>query len=137
VTTLKTLTPLTTLSTSARGTATADEIWSRYADVRRWSQWAPQIRRVDADGDTLRAGLSGTVRPLVGPGVRFVVEDVDAAARTWAWRVRLGPVGLVRMHLVHGVEPDGSTWLRVTGLLPVVAGYLPLARFALGRLVKA
>lgn len=127
----------TTLTTRARGTATADEVWDRYADVRRWSQWAPQIRRVDADGTTLRTGLSGTVRPVVGPGVRFVVEDVDETARTWAWRVKVGPVGLVRMHLVHGVEADGSTWLRVTGLLPVVAGYLPLARIALGRLVKA
>lgn len=131
------MTLLTTLTTRARGTATADEVWDRYADVRRWSEWAPQIRRVDADGSMLRTGLTGVVRPLVGPGVRFVVEDVDEAARTWAWRVRLGPVGLVRMHLVHGVEPDGSTWLRVTGLLPVVAGYLPLARFALGRLVAA
>lgn len=128
---------MTTVTVRARGSAPADEIWDRYADVRRWPQWAPQIRNVDADGTTLRAGLRGTVRPVVGPGVRFVVEDVDAAARTWAWRVQLGPVGLVRMHLVHGVEDDGSTWLRATGLLPVVVGYAPLARFALGRLVKA
>ena len=41
------------------------------------------------------------------------------------------------MHLVHGVDDDGGTWLQVSGLLPVVAGYAPLARFALGRLVRA
>lgn len=134
---VRSLARVTTLTIRARGTATADEVWDRYADVRRWSEWAPQIRGVDADGTTLHAGLSGTVRPIVGPGVRFMVEDVDAAARTWAWRVRVGPVGLVRMHLVHGVESDGSTWLKVSGLLPVVAGYAPLARLALGRLVKA
>ena len=125
---------MTTLTIRARGTATADEVWDRYADLRRWSEWSPQIRRVDADGHTLRAGMTGTVRPIVGPGVRFTVEAVDEAARTWSWRVRLG---LVRLHLEHGVDEDGGTWLAVSGLLPVVVGYLPPARLALSRLVKA
>ena len=49
-----------------------------------------------------------------------------------------GPLGLPRLHLVHGVEATAggsATWLVVTGGLPVVAAYAPLARLALGRLV--
>ena len=50
--------------------------------------------------------------------------------------MRLGPL---RLSLWHGVEPDPAgtaTWLRVHGPAVVVAGYLPMARMALHRLVS-
>ncbi len=62
---------------------------------------------------------------------------VDEAAREWTWEARLGPL---RLRLEHGVtaHPAGSaTWLRVHGPLPVIMGYAPVARIALGRLVSA
>ena len=81
----------------------------------------------------MRAGL--LPRPTLA--VAFRVLAVDEAAREWAWEARLGPV---RLRLEHGVteHPAGSsTWLRVHGPLLVIAGYAPVARVALGRLVAA
>jgi hypothetical protein len=40
----------------------------------------------------------------------------------------------VHLRLRHGVERDGAAWLTVRGPAPLVAAYLPVARFALHRL---
>lgn len=132
---------MATLTLRARGRAPASTAWERYVEPDRWPDWAPQIQRVDVDADRLVAGTRGTVRAGLLPAptvpIPFEVLDVDEAGRTWAWRVRLGPVSL---RLEHGVTArgDGSaTWLRVHGPLPVVLAYAPVARLALGRLVAA
>jgi hypothetical protein len=120
---------------SASGPVSAAEVWERYAVPGRWSGWAPQIAGVAASADRIAPGVTGTVRGPLGMRVAFTVRDVDEAARTWTWGVRLGPV---RLELDHGVteRPGGSvTWLRVRGPAPVVAAYLPVARLALHRLV--
>ena len=127
------------LNLKARGPADVALAWERYADPGLWSTWAPQIQRVDTDMSRLRAGGQGVVRAGVLPhptlGIRFSVLDVDEEARSWVWKVNLGPVRLV---LEHGVEPEGTgsiTSLRLRGPLPVLLAYAPVARFALGRLV--
>lgn len=125
-----------------RGDAAPDTAWERYADPALWSSWSPQIQRVDLDAPRLVTGARGTVRagvllPRPRLPVPFTVLEVDEAARTWAWSVR---VGIVTLHLEHGVvpEPGGcATWLTIRGPAPVVAAYAPLARLALGRLVRA
>ena len=99
----------------------------------------PQLRRVEYAPSRLTAGTGGRV---VGPGgvwADFWIEDVDEAARRWTWTVRRGPLTLV---LEHGVETAGAgvgagsrTWLAIRGPAPVVVPYLPLARYALHRLV--
>lgn len=137
---------------TARGTADPDEVWDRYLRPSRWSEWSPQIRRVDTDGDRLVPGLGGVVRGPLGLAVPFRVETVesDSAIRSWTWRVSVGPVAL---RLVHAVIPldggtaygpagaDGprrtATTLDVTGPAPVVLGYAPLAQLALVRLVRS
>ena len=56
--------------------------------------------------------------------------------RVWVWTVRKGPLTL---HLTHRVVPEGDgcrTTLEMAGPLPVLLGYAPLARLALGRLVR-
>lgn len=127
-----------TVSTAVDGGAGVDVAWARYDRPSRWPSWSPQLRVVDVDGpDRLRPGLRGSVRGPVPPALPFEVTAVDEPARTWSWTVHLGPVPL---HLEHGVEPlpgrPGSrVTLRMTGPWPVVLGYLPLARLALGRLV--
>ena len=137
----RTLTRLThpTVTLHARGGASPDVAWERYAVLAHWPRWSPQITSVQADGDRLRTGLTGVVRGPLGVAVPFTVTEVDEAAMTWAWTAHLGPV---RLRLHHGVEPDprrpgGSlTRLRVSGPLPVVLGYAPPARWAIGRLVR-
>jgi hypothetical protein len=130
-----------TVATAVDGAADVDTAWARYARPSRWPSWSPQLRAVDVGPDVqdrLVPGLRGTVRGPVPPALPFEVTAVDDAARTWSWTVHLGPVPL---HLEHGVEPLPAragcrATLRMTGPWPLVLGYLPLARLALGRLVR-
>lgn len=135
------------LTLKARGTAASDEVWDRYLRPSRWTEWSPQIRRVDVPLDRLTPGLAGTVRGPLGLAVPFRIETVDAgsAVRSWTWRVSIGPASL---WLAHAVIPlDGGpvtdadarrtlTTLEVRGPAPVVAAYAPLAQLALVRLVR-
>jgi hypothetical protein len=132
---------MATLRLQAHGVAPVELAWERYADPELWSTWAPQIQRVDTDLARLTVGGTGTVRAglLARPtlGIPFRVLAFDEAAREWAWEARLGPL---RLRLEHGVTAHltgSSTWLRVHGPLPVILGYAPVARIALGRLVAA
>jgi hypothetical protein len=122
---------------TASGPVAPAAAWERYAVPAAWPTWAGHITSVEADGDRLREGLRGTVSGPLGLGVRFEVTAVDEAARTWSWDVRFGPVEL---HLHHDVSerPGGGTvtGLVVDGPAPVVLGYAPVARAALGRLVR-
>ena len=132
----------------ADGTAAPDEVWDRYLHPSRWSEWSPQIVRVDTDGDVLTPGLAGVVRGPCGLAVPFRILDVDpaAAVRTWSWRVSIGPVSLWLEHAVLPLDgaagaddPDTrrtATTLEVRGPAPVVLGYAPLAKLALVRLVR-
>lgn len=127
------------LTLQAHGRAPVALAWERYADPAMWPTWAPQIQRVDTSMDRLEPGGTGVVRAGLLPrptlGVPFEVLDVDEGAHEWSWRIRLG---LLRLRLEHGVTghlTGSTTWLRLHGPLPVVLGYAPVARFALGRLV--
>ena len=126
---------MTTLCASATGSLSPALVWERYADPRRWSAWAPQIRRVETVGGRIVPGLSGRVIGPLGVAVTFVVDEVDEDARVWSWSVR---IGLIRLKLRHDVVPNSSgsrTRLWVTGPWPVVGAYLPIAALALRRLV--
>lgn len=126
------------LTLNAHGAATPDEAWDRYVRPERWSEWSPQIGRVEASAPRLAAGVTGRViAPLGVASVDFEVDDVDEAARRWAWTVHRGPV---RLHLEHAVRAHGSgaaTSLTVDAPLAVGAAYAPLAWLALRRLVAA
>ncbi|MGY1666862.1 SRPBCC family protein [Geodermatophilus sp. SYSU D00696] len=128
---------MTALTLHATGPEPPAEVWERYAQPARWPAWAPQITGVQVPVPRLAAGVTGRVRGPAGVSLPFAVESVDEAARRWAWTVRAGPV---RLHLLHWVSdgPDGgsTTGLRITGPLPVVVGYAPLAQVAISRLVR-
>jgi hypothetical protein len=119
--------------TRAAGPAPAALVWERYAEPARWPGWAPQITGVEASAPRIAPGVTGRVRGPLGLRAAFTITAVDEAARTWAWDVRAGPL---RLHLRHGVEPDGATWLTARGPAPVVAAYLPAARIALHALTR-
>ena len=125
-----------TADLSATGTTSADQAWERYAQPRLWSTWSPQIRRVETDTDRLYDGATGTVHGPVGIRVQFVVTAFDETRRQWSWTARLGPIALDLAHAVM-VEGSGSrTTLKASGPWPIVAAYLPVARFALHKLVN-
>lgn len=120
----------------ARGRATPTVVWDRYLYPARWPDWAPQIRRVETDGEVLRAGLTGRVFGPLGTSVRFRVDGVDLQALTWVWTVRLGPLSGRLQHAVRAI-PDGSeTSLRIEGFGPLAVLYAPIAQLALVRLVR-
>jgi uncharacterized protein YndB with AHSA1/START domain len=129
----------TTLSTGACGQRDPDSVWTAYATPALWPSWSPQVRAVHCPHPDVpvRAGTRGEVLGPGGARVPFEVTEVDHERRRWTWRVR---VGVLVLQMTHGVATpsDGGScaWLRVSGPLPVVAGYLPLARLALGRLVR-
>lgn len=121
----------------AVGSVSAEKVWERYVETACWPVWAPQIRTVEAAEARLRAGMRGRVVPVVGPRVDFLVEAVDHEARTWCWRVRVGPVRMRLWHAVRDRAPSGAeTELRIEGPAAVVVVYAPLARLALRRLVS-
>ncbi|MGB3763232.1 MAG: hypothetical protein WA966_08415 [Ornithinimicrobium sp.] len=99
----------------------------------------------------MTAATTGEVCGPLGVRVPFTVDAVDEQSRTWAWTVHVCARGrnLITVSLAHGVEAPAvggraaddhgggcTTWLRLQGAWPVVVGYVPLAWYALGRLVR-
>lgn len=129
---------------TVQGPTAPDEVWDRYLRPARWSGWSPQIRSVEHAGAVIAPGSTGTVHGPLGLRVPFEVLDVDVVdpkRRSWTWVARL-PAG-VRIRFEHVVEPalgrhpgGTRTLLHVRGAAPVVAAYLPLAWWALRRLVR-
>jgi hypothetical protein len=128
------------LTISAAGRAAPSVVWDRYIHTDRWGEWSPQIRSVDCADVILLAGSSGVVHGPCGVGIDFVVIDVDHENRCWSWRVKSVGVALTLDHSVagraQGDTAGSSTSLTIIGPAPVVLGYAPIARLALGRLVR-
>jgi len=128
------------LTIAAEGRADPETVWDKYIHPGRWHEWSPQIRSVDCADEAIAAGTTGTVHGPCGVGVDFEILTVDEQNCCWSWRVEAAGVLLT---LDHGVAARGSapaagtrTTLTVDGPAPIVVGYLPLARLAMGRLVR-
>lgn len=120
---------------SVEGEATAEQVWDRYVDPSTWPDWAPQISRVDVAADGFERGLRGTVHGPLLTRVPFRIRNVDPLTRRWSWWVGFGIFGV---GMDHGVDPTptGSrAWVRIHAHRYLVLPYIPVARFALGRLV--
>lgn len=130
------------LRLDATGRLHPEAVWSRYTEPARWPTWAPHLREVDYPLQVVEPGTSGRVTTVGGLVAVFRVDSVDHEARTWSWSVRTGPL---RLALDHGVEEHGDddrgdgggsrAWLVTRALWPVAAGYAPVARWSLQRLV--
>lgn len=128
---------MTILALSASGRLTPAQAWERYADISRWSEWAPQLSRVEASDDRLAYGVTGQLfGPMGVPVLDFVVASVDETARRWSWTVQRWPLTLRLEHAVTKKGGGSATSLRIDGPLPVVVAYAPIAQFALQRLVS-
>lgn len=127
---------MTIVTVGAKGRVPPDEVWDRYADISRWTEWAPQLARVDATADHLGFGVTGKVFGPLGVRASFTVDSVDEAARRWSWTVRRFPITVRLEHAVHKQGGGSATSLRIDGPLPVVVAYAPVARLALQLLVS-
>jgi hypothetical protein len=124
------------LVVGASGTAAPEVAWDRYLHPERWSEWSPQISAVAYPDTEIADGGRGTVHGACGVALDFQVLHVDVENRCWSWRVR--PVG-IELIMEHGVVAENSgcrTSLQIDGPLPIIVGYAPIARIALGRLVR-
>lgn len=114
--------------------------WGRYEEPTRWPEWAPQIRAVDADGDRITPGLEGIVRGPLGVAIRFRIERVDAAARTWSWTVTAAGMRVAMHHDLTehrtGTAKGTRAGLTIDGPAMVALTYGPAARVALRRLLR-
>jgi hypothetical protein len=125
---------------SAEGEASTDEVWRRYTHPASWPGWAPQIRRVDAGDpadEVIERGTRGTVHGPLLTRVPFRIRSVDHQSRRWSWWVGFGPVGV---GMDHGVDETGTgsrAWVRIHAHRYLVRPYVPMAKLALRRLVRA
>ena len=111
-------------------------VWADYADLSRWSVWSPPISGVEASGERLTAGLTGSVLVVGKLRVPFTVVSCDHEQRVWEWEVSLAGRTIWLRHEVLERAGGGSVaTLTVAGPTPVVLGYPELARLALRRLV--
>lgn len=111
--------------------------WERYADLRRWADWAPQVRGVEAAGPRLVTGLSGRVRAPLGVPVPFVVDRVDEAARSWRWTVSVLGVAVTLTHDLTPTPAGTRAGLTIEAPAPFALAYGLPARAALRRLCRA
>lgn len=130
------------LRLSATGPARPDEVWARYTQPACWPGWSPHLREVDYPDAVVSADTTGRVTGAGGIVAHFRIDAVDHEARIWSWSVRSGPL---RLSFDHGVDPAGSesghvggstAWLVTHALWPVTAGYAPLVKLSLHRLVR-
>jgi hypothetical protein len=128
---------MATITLRARGTAPADVAWERYAQPALWKTWSPQITGVEVPVDRIAAGVIGDVIGPLGVRLPFVIDEVDEGRQRWTWHVPLGPLTVRLVHWVSAARGGSSTGLQMHGPLPLLVGYAPLARLALGRLVRA
>ncbi|MEP7055078.1 MAG: SRPBCC family protein [Actinomycetota bacterium] len=56
-------------------TATAQQIWTLYADPARWHEWDEGITHVSLEGP-FAPGTTGRIKPKGGPSLRFVLAEV-------------------------------------------------------------
>lgn len=123
---------------TVEGPRDADDVWDRYVRPRRWPEWSPQIRSVEYPRERLAAATSGTVRGPLRLPVPFRIVEVDDAGpvRGWSWTVSAAHVDLVLAHTVEATATGTRTGLTIDGFAPATAAYLPVARWALRRLVN-
>ncbi|HEX9121936.1 MAG TPA: SRPBCC family protein [Actinomycetota bacterium] len=123
---------MSTVRVRRRGPASKYTIWARYRDPQRWPDWAPYLREVRTNGQLLRAGLEGEMHTRLGLTVAFEVLEVDEGAGRWTWVLRAGPL----RYRVENLVEEGRAGMVITGPGPAVLASVPVAKRALGRIVR-
>ncbi|MFC7548571.1 SRPBCC family protein [Plantactinospora sp. GCM10030261] len=112
--------------------APAEDVWRVLADVRRWPDWTPTVRRVDQlDDGPLRFGSRIRIeQPRLRPAVMTVTKFEPG--RSFVWASTSSAVRAVADHRV--VEGPSGTVVTLTFDLD---GWMaPVARAAYGGLIQ-
>jgi hypothetical protein len=121
---------------AVEGTVPVEQVWHRYTRPALWSEWAPQISRVDIDAAVIEPGARGTVRGPLLTFAPFRIRSVDHTAHRWSWWVGIGLFGVGMDHGVDETATGSRAWVRIHAHRYLAAPYAPLARLALRRLVR-
>lgn len=118
-----------------RTSADPVQIWARYADPSRWSEWDHDVRRASLDGPFAQ-GSTGTLTPASGPTTKFRVTEL-VEGRVFVDESRLPGATMTFGHELSA-GPDGTTVLThtitISGPLSGLFGRLVGRRLAAGLL---
>ena len=81
----------------------ASRVWPLLAEFRYWPVWGPSVRAVEAETESIAAGLRGRVQTAIGLWLPFEIVRCEPE-RFWDWKVagvratghRLVPIGAER-----------------------------------------
>ena len=93
-----------------------------------WPRWGPTVADVESDAVAVGPGVTGRVKPILGPWLPFEITDV-APGRSWHWKVAGIPA---TGHFLSELE-DGRAQVEFTVPL-VLAPYVLVLRSGLKRL---
>ncbi len=112
--------------------APAEEVWRVLADVRRWPDWTPTMRRVELLGDgPLGVGSRARVeQPRLRPAI-WTVSDYQPG-RSFGWTTKSPGLRALGDHVVLP-GPDGT---RVELVAELTGPLEPLTRLIYGRLFQ-
>lgn len=95
-----------------------------------WPRWGPTVVAVESSAMAVDPGVTGWVKPILGPWLPFEITDV-APGRSWHWKV----AGITATgHFLSELE-DGRTQVEFTVPL-VLAPYVLVLRSGLNRLKR-
>ncbi|MCZ8194186.1 MAG: SRPBCC family protein [Brevundimonas sp.] len=108
--------------------AAPEQVWRRWTDVSRWSDWDASLRSSVLHGPFV-VGARGELQPVSGPRASFILTEV-VPQRAFSNRMQLP---LATVDFIHTLEPDPSGRARITHRI-VINGLLgPLFVRLMGR----
>lgn len=111
---------------SADSGAGAEEVWRRYVDVERWSDWSPAVEWSRLDGP-FEVGAKGKSKPPGSPALRFRVTAVEPQVM-FATKVRLPGAVLVFEHAIDPIATGTRITHRATLSGPLASVYTRTVR---------
>lgn len=84
--------------------AAPGEVWARWKDAERWSEWNPAIAAADLEGPFV-AGTTALVHFRRGPRLRFLITEL-VPERVFTDEARLPLAWLVHEHRIEP-RPEG------------------------------
>ena len=132
-----------TWSHTITSTATPEQVWPLYADVRRWLEWDSGLEAVTLDGP-FAVGSTGTLQVEGQPPLSWTLTDVEenalftdvteipgVATLTFVHRIDARPEGSA---ITHEVLIEGPA---AAQLGPMVTSDTPDAMAALARIAES